>query len=180
MIKQICIYCKTHFKTIHEANDPIEHLSHGICPECFPKSVQGCGTPLIDFLNSFSCPVLSISTEARVIEANEAAKLLVKKSTDQIRNQPGGDVFECKHAKCEDGCGSTVHCKSCTIRMTVMKTFKTGESFFRVPAYMDLGDIIDYKTVKFFITTQKMHGYVLLQIENEPPFSMNAQEKAHG
>ena len=86
-----------------------------------------------------------------------------------MQNRPAGEVFECKYAGLPGGCGETVHCKSCTIRKTVMATTKSGSPCFRVPAYMDLGDYLNRKSLRFLVSTQQVGEVVVLRIDDAEP-----------
>lgn len=66
------------------------------------------------------------------------------------------------HSKLPEGCGQTIHCKSCTIRNSVMDTLNTGISHTNVPAYLDKS--LSKKT-KYLITTEKAGDAVLLRID---------------
>ena len=104
--------------------------------------------------------------DGRVVAANTQGLKQVSQDVGQIEGRLGGEVFECKYATLPGGCGQTIHCKTCTIRKTVTKTHETGECCIRVPAYMDLGDIIDVKTIRFLISTEKVNDVVLLRIDD--------------
>jgi hypothetical protein len=77
----------------------------------------------------------------------------------------GGDVFECAYASLPGGCGETIHCEACTIRNTVMDTFKTGKSHLKTPAYLLQGIPDNYHEIQFEISTEKVKDVVLLRID---------------
>ncbi|MBN2430525.1 MAG: hypothetical protein JXQ27_03585 [Acidobacteria bacterium] len=74
-------------------------------------------------------------------------------------------MIECVHAGRPGGCGEQVHCKSCTIRNTVLETFQSGESCIRVKAYPDIQMGRAVKTFSIEITTEKVGDAVLLQVD---------------
>ncbi len=161
-MKHYCMYCGLSLGDTEGQNDG---TSHGICEDCFPKFVAGTGEPMQQFLDSLSKPVFLIDEDARIIGANDKGQRMTKLESNVISYRLGGEVFECTHAKLPEGCGKTIHCKTCTIRNTVTQTIKTGKAFDSVPAYMDLGDIIDSTRTRFLISTEKAGGFVLLRID---------------
>ena len=170
MIKQVCVFCEKHLGTLEDGLDSNSNsISHGVCPNCLPKFMAGTGEDMVDFLDSLPGPVFVINKDGRVVSANTHGPLYLSTEVNAIQGRLGGEVFECKYAKSPGGCGHTICCKTCTIRKTVMQTAETGESHFRVPAYMDLGDICDTRTVKFLISTEKVNDVVLLRIDDAQP-----------
>jgi hypothetical protein len=127
------------------------------------------GQPLKDFLDSLPGPILVVDAECRVVGANTLGLQQISKDLAEIEGQLAGKVFECRNAKLPGGCGGTIHCKTCTIRRTVIKTAKTGESCVRVPALIDLADISKDMTIRFLISTENVKGAVLVMIEDAQP-----------
>jgi hypothetical protein len=168
-MKQICLYCGCYLGSVETTEDDPVCISHGVCSICFPTLVRGMGQPLRDFLDSLPGPVFVVDAECRVVCANTLALQQVSKDLPAIEGQLAGEVFECKNAKLQGGCGGTLHCKTCTIRRTVTKTAETGESCLRVPAFIDLAEISKDMTIRFLISTEKMKDVVLLRIENAQP-----------
>lgn len=91
---------------------------------------------------------------------------MLKKKPEEVEGELGGDAFGCRHANLPGGCGSTVHCKTCTIRMTVMDTLQSGKSHIRVPAYPDLHHMTGENRIRFLITTERVGEAVLLRIDD--------------
>ena len=165
MIKQICLYCKSHIGFIPEEDDPSEKISHGICLRCTPQFFAGTGASFSNFLDRFEVPLFLIGPDTCLVDANALGKKLVGKELTQIQGYSGGEVFECAYAELPGGCGETIHCKSCTIRRVVTETAATGQPRFKVAAYMDLGDLINRRSVRFLISTEKAEEMVLLRID---------------
>jgi hypothetical protein len=146
-----------------------EEVSHGLCPECYPRFVRGTGKPAQEFLDSLPFPVFVINAEQLLVGANHHARNMVSTPFDEDSPALGGEVFQCVHAVKPGGCGNTVHCKTCTIRNCVIETATTGEAMRHVEAFMDLGDATGAKHVRFAITTEKLGEVVLLSIEDVQP-----------
>lgn len=170
MLKQICYNCNTHLGSIEEPGIDDERISHGVCLDCFPKFVAGSGESFESFIESLPAPVFLVDQNGCMLYANSLGqKLTSKKNQGEMQGRLGGEVFSCKHAKLPGGCGQTIHCRTCTIRETVSKTFETGNAYTRVPAYMDLGDLTGDKTIRFLISTEKVENVVLLRIDDSRP-----------
>lgn len=168
-LKQVCIYCGCYLGSVEAAPGNSTLISHGICSVCLPTLLCRKGRLLTDFLDDLPGPIFVVDTEGCVVGANTRGLQKVSKDLSAIEGMPGGVVFECKYAKLPEGCGRTTHCKTCTIRMTVTRTFETGESCFRVPAFIDLEDISKDTTVRFLISTEKVNDVVLLRIDDAEP-----------
>ncbi|RPI99742.1 MAG: hypothetical protein EHM36_15580 [Deltaproteobacteria bacterium] len=166
MIRQVCFYCSKYLGSIEEPGKPEESLSHGVCSDCLPRFVAGTGKSFAEFLDSLPVPVFVLDEEGYIAAANAKARRLVSKDLGEIERHLAGEVFGCQYSKLPGGCGQTVHCKTCTIRRTVTATFETGEPCIRVPAYVDLGDITEAKTIRFLISTEKAGRIVLLRIDD--------------
>jgi len=169
MVKQICFFCSAEIGSVGNPSEIDDEISHGLCPNCVPKFMAGHGCQFGEFLDRLPAPIFVIDEKARVVGANAEGLRQVNKSARDVQSRLGGEVFECRHAKEPGGCGQTIHCKTCTIRNTVTKTLKTGETCLRVPAYMDLGNIIQERTVRFLISTEKVGEVVLLRIDAVEP-----------
>lgn len=140
-------------------------VSHGVCLDCL-RLVLAEGAPsLRDFLGRFPKPVFFVGAGGRVVAGNAQALATVGKSHAEIEGQLGGDAFSCAYADLPGGCGKTVHCKTCTIRLTVAETMMTGQAHHRVPAYQDLHFEAGVCEVEFLISTESAEGGVLLRID---------------
>jgi len=167
-MKQVCLYCGRYLGSVVAAPDDPTLISHGICSICLPRFMSRIGKPLTDFLDTLPGPIFVVDADCRIVGANTLGLQQLSKDLDTIEGQLAGNAFECKHAKLPDGCGRTLHCKTCTIRRAVTKTAETGESCHRVPAFLDLADISKDMRIRFLISTEKVKGAVLLRIEDIP------------
>ena len=169
MIRQVCMYCNRFLGEIDSHGQETIKISHGICTDCLPIFRAEDGQPFGDFLDSLPGPVFVVDSDGHILGANAAGRKTVPEDFEKMRGRFCGEVFSCSNAEMPGGCGQTVHCKTCTIRRCVTETFETGMPHFQVPAYMDLGDRVNIKTVRYLITTEKVEDYVLLLIEDAPP-----------
>lgn len=117
------------------------------------------------FLDSFVEPILMIGPDPKVLTANNSAQKLLKKQLGDIEGFKGGQVINCSYAFTEQGCGNDIHCESCTIRNTVLETFRTGNSFTEVPAYPDIQTFDEVRNCCIKISTEKVGEVVLLRID---------------
>jgi hypothetical protein len=99
------------------------------------------------------------------------------KKPEEVEGQLGGDAFECRYAKCPEGCGKTVHCKTCTIRRTVTDTLRSGRSHIGVVAYPDLYRVTGENRIRFIISTEKVGKAALLRIDEISQEKMVPLEK---
>lgn len=162
MIK-VCAWCT---REISGGDDPTNsRVSHGICPDCRDHFFPSEGPPqLAEFLDKLSVPVLVVDNDVRVLAANEKASSLLGKEVDRVVGCLGGDAIECSYARLPGGCGKQIHCRSCTIRRTVLDTYETGASHFDVPACADILNGRTSSQVEFLISTAKSGDYVFLKI----------------
>lgn len=166
-MKRVCGWCKIDLgpsvATINESGEfPI---THGICGDCTRKVLAFSAKPLRNFLDQFPKPVFLMDVAGRVVTGNSAAFSLLQKTPDLVEGELGGDAFDCNYAELPGGCGKTVHCKSCTIRMSITSTFESGKSAIRVPAYPDLHQLTGEDRIRYFITTERIGETVLLRID---------------
>ena len=169
MIRQICFCCKAYLGSLEAQGNDEELISHGVCRECFPRLLAGSGQQFEELLNSLPAPVFVVGHDGSIVTANARGQKIVANQLGEIKGSLGGEVFCCKYSELPGGCGQTIHCRSCTIRITVTSTFEDGKPRIRVPAYMDLGDITGLKTIRFLISTEKVDNIVLLRIDDVQP-----------
>lgn len=156
----VCAWCT---KTL-DPGDP-SRLSHGMCEECktfFSSRAEP--TRLADFIGQFDFPVLVLDPSGVAVEANERAQEFVHKSAFEILGQLKGDILECAHARLPQGCGRTIHCEACTIRSSVLETYRSGRPLADVDAYQDLETPEGTRRVPLKISTVRRGDCVLMKI----------------
>jgi len=124
------------------------------------------GESIQEFLDRLGVPILLVEPEPRVRTGNRYARELLGKELAAIEGRMGGDVIECVYSKRPGGCGKDVHCKTCTIRNTVLDTFATGKSHLAVRAFPDIQFDNYIKTMSVRISTEKVGEVVLLRIDD--------------
>lgn len=83
--------------------------------------------------------MLLVDEERRVEKANHTAASLVQRAAEEMLGLYGGEALRCVHSTDHPlGCGFGQVCKSCTIRNTVLDTFKTGNNHYQVEARIQL------------------------------------------
>ena len=163
-MRRICAWCKEPLNG--EKAGPI---SHGICESC-SVYVLSEKFRFRDFLESIDAPLLAVDAEGRAITANTVALKTLGKGMPQVEGKLGGEVIECEHSRLPGGCGKTVHCSGCQIRMSVNHTRATGEPRVWTRAYMSIQDPDGVKPYDFFVSTEKLDdGVVLLRIDDARP-----------
>ena len=167
-MKLICAWCRN--EIIHEPAINEEGISHGICESCREYFFSSQGPPTFDsFLDMLPVPVVVVDDNVKVVAANDMACSLMGKGCDELVGRNLGDAIECCYARLPEGCGRSVHCRSCTIRMTVLDTFRTGRSHYEVPAYHDLCFYDSVRNISFLISTEKSGDFVFLKIRQVKP-----------
>jgi hypothetical protein len=164
-LKIICAWCKAEIKNGGFDKDTEHPISHGICPDCTEKMLSKYAMPLTSYLDKFEKPVFLINSEGRILSANNAAYEALNKKPSRVNDHLGGDAFECDYAKLPGGCGNTIHCKTCTVRLTVTDTMLTGKSHTDILAYGDFHFVTGRMNLKFIISTEKIGDKVLLRID---------------
>jgi hypothetical protein len=165
-MKRICAWCKKDLGSSSSSDVTGDGpITHGICGDCTRKTLSFKAKSLRDFLDQFSRPVFLVDSEGRIVTGNTIGFSLLQKKPEEVEGELGGDAFGCRYAKFPGGCGNTVHCKTCTIRITVMNTLQSGKSNIRVPAYPDLHHMTGENRIRFFITTERVGEAVLLRID---------------
>ncbi len=139
-------------------------ITGGLCQECF-QHVAESGMPLADFLDALEAPVLLVDSDVVVKAANQVVRTMLGKDISQVQGYRGGDVFVCAYARLPEGCGRTVHCSGCAIRLSVMETFTTGKSLLNVPAHLHQQVDNRFQPMDLRISTEKFWSMVLLRID---------------
>jgi len=163
-MKNICAWCNKDLGDTEAASAPGHAVSHGICKECLDQFSKD-DPDFRSYLNSFDLPILAVDREGRVLIANKKSIELLGKEIEEIENSKGGNAMECAHARLPGGCGNTYHCKTCTIRTSVMETFKTGNSIKKAPAYLDQMQGQEIKKINYLISTEMVNDVVLLRVD---------------
>ncbi len=163
---RLCGWCNKFLDEVETY--PADEITHGICESC-RVALLSSREPLTlsRFLNYFTLPVMIINPETEVLSANEAALDLVGRDLNEVSHQFSGDVMSCKYAFQEDGCGKTVHCIACAIRISIIQTFETGKSLHKVPAYLMVVKNGQEIGLDFLISTEKVDDVVLLRVDED-------------
>ena len=161
-MKVICSYCRKKL----EDKEPfdIDVVSHGMCEDCMDHfSRQWDGQSMGEYLDRFECPVLVVDNACRILAANQEMADMIGRTEREAYGLLGGEAVECVYSRLEEGCGNSIHCRTCTVRNTVLHTIETGESLHRVECYIDL----DQGRTPFLVSTVKLDKSV--QVLFEPP-----------
>ncbi len=153
-----CSWCKRELS--YDSHDA-DISQYYICSDCRRAAESGFDIPILDYINAMELPVLVINEDGTVKTANFSALSVLEKSHGEIENRKGGEVFRCRYSDLPGGCGGTVHCVDCTIRMLVMDTFSTGNGHFETTASLESG----HGVISFKVSTVKSGSFVLLRID---------------
>jgi hypothetical protein len=164
-MKRVCAWCRKELGRVELQASSENAITHGICGNCRENVLFQMGVELVEFLNSLRLPVVVVNQEGTIVNGNDQARTALQKELAEIEGYKGGEVFECAYARLPEGCGNTIHCSGCTIRRTVMETYDTGRSLFRVPATLCRNIPEDPEIIKLLISTEKLADIVLLRID---------------
>jgi hypothetical protein len=147
----LCAWCQTPLK---EESGGADITRFSICERCVSLA-QTRRIPIADFMKSFDSPVLFLDAERRIVSANTAALLALDKKHTDIEDRLCGEVIECGHSHLPEGCGHTVHCTGCQIRMSVEHTVRTGQAVAGVLAVQHSLTAEGVRTRTYSISTEK-------------------------
>ncbi len=136
-----------------------------MCPKCQVEFIGGPGpVSLKEFIRKFDFPIVLVNSNVELIDANLGALELVGKEFHEVEGRLGGDVLECIHATRPGGCGQTVHCKGCAIRIAVRTTLETGRPLIDVDSFQDVMTENGLERMHLKLSTAKRSDTVLLKI----------------
>jgi len=159
----LCAWCNAE---IPPGPSPSALTAHPvICPRCEKSTKLQNGVLLQDYLDALPFPVVMIGENGLIQTVNEKARYLFYKDLLNFRGEAPGLAFECRYARRPGGCGSTVHCSGCAIRLSIEETFTTGEPVTRRGATLRPVGSGGEKEIGLFISTRKLGKAVLLRIE---------------
>lgn len=136
-------------------------ITHGICDECVTNIEFQEGVNLTRFLDSLNVPLLVRDQHDNVQTLSQAASKLLGTDRSVFTPKKPGLVFECEHARHPEGCGRTIHCSGCAIRIAIEQTAATGRGVVRMPATLNTDD----HEVRLLITTEKIGTLILLRLD---------------
>ncbi len=163
-MKKICAWCGKSLESISIESDTFFAVSHGMCEECVKSFFTEKGYALRPFLDSINEPIIVVEKNHRVRCANVHAEALLGRQIKSEQTVKFGDIVECENAHLPGGCGRTVHCSGCTIRLCIAETSQNGKKHVRVPATIK-GDDRENPEVSFFVSTEKAQEYIVLRLE---------------
>lgn len=156
----VCAWCGV----ILRPSEP-SFVTHGMCPKCQVEFIGGPGpVSLKEFIRKFDFPIVLVNSNVELIDANLGALELVGKEFHEVEGRLGGDVLECIHATRPGGCGQTVHCKGCAIRIAVRTTLETGRPLIDVDSFQDVMTENGLERMHLKLSTAKRSDTVLLKI----------------
>jgi ferredoxin len=168
-MKKVCAWCGKDMVEVGDEGSDTRFISHGICETCLHYELAQLGMSLSRFIEGLDEPVVVVDSYDKVKTANSKALELVAKDLQDVEGNSGGLVFGCEHALLPGGCGNSVHCSACAIRIAVSETHATGQGLLRVPATLLLHSPVNPQEIRFLITTEKVKDVVLLRIDEVSP-----------
>ncbi|MBN2546009.1 MAG: PAS domain-containing sensor histidine kinase, partial [Spirochaetes bacterium] len=104
-----------------------------------------------DFLNTIldniNSAIFILNSDFTIYDINNACKILLKKTSEDLKGKLLGNAINCIHALKNDGeCGKNPECRECNLRQTITNTFKNKTVYSKV--FMEREFIISKKRVK--------------------------------
>jgi PAS domain-containing protein len=160
-MRLVCSYC--HATLREERGGRSDLVSHGMCPSCGDHFERlWAGMRMGEYLDDLPQPVMLVDGDGRVLAANARAAGLLGHDPASPRGLLGGEAMACSHSRLPGGCGRTVHCRECTIRMTVTRVAKTGKATKRVQAFLKT----DHGRVGMVISAKPVGALVQVTVED--------------
>jgi len=161
-MRTFCVWCGNEF-----VPGPADGaIAHGVCPGCYYALIARRKLDLAELLDQIDVPVIAFDADVTALLANKKAEQAVGKKVDLIKGSPPGPILQCMYASSPEGCGHTIHCSVCTIRLTVTATHQDGQPRRGVEAEQMMEHHGKRQLVRYRISTEKIHDSVLLMIED--------------
>jgi hypothetical protein len=164
-MKIICAWCNKVLEDSLQGELSNSGVSHGICLTCRDHFLGYCYPTLAEYLERLEAPILLVDADVNLLYANQEARQLLGKDLDDLQGFRGGEALECAYARLPGGCGSTIHCRECTIRRNVTETYQTGKALRQVPAYLNKQTPEGIQTLDLLISTEKVDHIVVVRID---------------
>ncbi len=79
--------------------------------------------------------MMLVDSERKVQKINGYGTAFAEKAMEEILGKRGGEALGCLYAlEHPEGCGKGPHCAECTVRLTVLDTIETGQTYHQVEA----------------------------------------------
>jgi len=105
----------------------------------FEKSLKEENVELSTIFNNAPIIMILVDKDRRLRKANHATILFMGRPEKEILGIRGGEAFRCIHSlENPKGCGFGTFCETCSVRNSVMDTFESGRSHFRVNALLPI------------------------------------------
>ena len=117
-----------------------------------------------NFLDSFKAPVMLVDSDNKVLLTNKSADEVLPVAKKIGRQYTCGKMLNCSFAEKPEGCGKTVHCKSCVIRKAIIHTYETGKGYSGIASPDNFGNLEEIKP-SMKITSEKFGNRILLRID---------------
>ncbi len=158
-----CMYCSAAIKDQEQENN---FITSGICSGCIESVFNQQDDPLISFLDKFDVPILLMQPDPRQVRtANKKVCELFEKDLSQIEGRRGGQVFDCKHAFTEAGCGKDDNCEDCKIKNSIVDTFTSGKSHDGIFTVLEIMKNTTLSPYALQISTEKIGDLALIRID---------------
>ena len=141
-------------------------IANELCTKCKLHFAFLQGLTLQEFIDKQVVAIIVLDGNGTLQTVNEKARELFNKDLYLFKGEAPGRVFECEYAQLPEGCGQTVHCSGCAIRIAITETFASGEPVFKMRATLKTVKQGEPQEICYYISTRKRGDSIILQIED--------------
>ena len=165
-MKRQCAWCK---KEMGQVTSPSksgsQEISHGICSACeFHMRASSRTMELNEYIEDFPHPIVIIDNDRVITNANKVARVALDQDFSSVEQLPAGKVLECKNSHLPGGCGKTVHCGTCNLRILIMDTYNLDKQYVDEQIIIEQTSENALRHLKMSVSSLKIDGVVYLRI----------------
>ena len=129
-------------------------LSSGIERKQAEDTLRDSQAELSSIFENVPVAMILVDRDRRVRKVNRSTVEFMDRPAEQMVGLRGGEALRCLHSLDDPkGCGFGPFCETCPVRRTVMATFETGESHFRVEAELPFDRAEKEELLTFLVST---------------------------
>jgi PAS domain-containing protein len=159
MVRRTCAWCGDGIPEDREGG------ARGVCLTCAGELLLDGKVTVQSVIDRFPVPVLVVDDDVTVTVLNRRAQEILGVRPEQAAGRRGGDLFGCVNANLPGGCGRSIHCSGCALRLAVTATCRTGEPQSSIPATLKAGDPDHPAAVALTVSTFRRGDAVMVKID---------------
>ena len=128
------------------------------------KKLKQSNNFLNTILDNINSAIFILNSDFRIYDINDSCKILLKKSSEDLKGKLLGNAINCVHAiKGDKECGKNPECDECQLRGTILNTFKNRSGFSKlflerefITSKRKVKKILQYTTRYFKFSNKEM------------------------